>query len=75
MTEIIGTLESTTTEGNTISDTWRLPAISKRQARLQARANARLKGRPSPNVTSINEIEDGDLPLQSIYRVEMESER
>lgn len=75
MVEIIGTLEDTNTEENRIIDTWRLPAFTPRQAELQGRGNARIKGRKGFSVQSVEAIEEGRIPGQSIYRVTVVSER
>lgn len=75
MVEIIGRIQSTDTANRTITDTWRMPAPTERFARRFARANSRVKGRSNYEIVSVEEIEDGDLPGQSIYEVVVQSER
>lgn len=75
MVEIIGSLQETVSEEGQLRDTWRMPSLSEGLAKRQARTNARVKGRTDPEIVSVTEIAQGDLPGQSIYRVETRSAR
>lgn len=75
MVEIIGRHLSTEEQNGQLVDRWRLPALGERQARAEGVANARLKGRSSASVRRVREVEDGDLPGQTIYEVITEAER
>lgn len=75
MVEITGTLESSVAEEQSVKRTWRIPAISKTVARRRAVANSRVKGDSSPSVANTSKVGSGSVPGQSIYLVEVESER
>lgn len=65
----------TNVQGGEIHDQWRIPAQAERLARRQAKANATIKGRNNVEIVSVEKIEDGSLPGQSIYRVDTASSR
>lgn len=75
MVEIIGLLRDTDVQEDVIKDTWKLPALTEGQAKLEARINSRIKGRSSPKVKSVAKEGEGDLPGQKIYQVIVESDR
>lgn len=75
MVEITGTHLGTSTDAGQVTDDWRLPALTERQARLEAIANARLKGRSGAEVQTLRQVGEGDIPGQKIYEVVTVSSR
>lgn len=75
MAELIGKTSSTEYDGDKVISTWRIPAQSKGLARRQAKANERIKGRKNVEVGDVEKIEDGSLPGQKIYAVEVTADR
>jgi len=71
MVEIFGTtVRNFTRDGNQVI-VFKIPALSKLTARRRANFNARVKGISNRDISEPEVIEDGDLPGQSIFSVEV----
>lgn len=73
MVEFFGTLSRSTVQNGQRVNEFRIPAFSSRAARGRARANARIKGLDDFELRDPEEVDQGDVPGQSIYLVEVRS--
>ena len=71
MVEFFGRTVSSEVQNGQQLISFRIPAISRSLARRRAMVNARIKEVQSPEVSNIEIIEQGQIPGQNIFLVEI----
>lgn len=75
MVEITGNVITSNLTDDEFRIAFKIPAFSKRVARRRALTSARVKGMNQPEVTSVETIRSGDIPGQTIFRVDVVGDR
>lgn len=73
MVRVFGTVVDTDTERGITTLKFKIPAFAKGTARRRAVRNANVKGFNDVEVKELQVFEEGDLPGQIIYLVELEA--
>lgn len=72
MVEIFGKIAGSEMRNGKQVFTFRIPALSRSVAQQRAKLNAGIKNMSNPQVVRVEEIQQGQLPGQTIYSVEVE---
>lgn len=75
MVEIFGRIERNIIRNGNQVTTFIIPAFSERLARRRTRANIRLKNLENADIDSIEPLESGDIPGQTLFEVTVISSR
>jgi len=71
MVEFFGRTLDSEVQGDVQQILFQIPAFSERGARRRARVNSRIKGITGAEVVGVESIRSGDVPGQTIFRVQV----
>lgn len=69
MVELFGQVESSESIDGEVEMVFRIPAFSRRIARRRAMVNGQVKGIEDAEITSVEAIDQGEIPGQNIFNV------
>lgn len=75
MAEVFGRVKDSEVQNGKLHTTFTIPGFSQSIVRQRARANARLKEYSNFEVDTVENVDSGSLPGQSVYEVLVVSDR